>query len=262
MTRRYLRTFVRDRRNLVLLLVQAPLIGAAIALLFSPDVFVLSGQGSPSSAAQLLFTLVVTMAFVGTVSSSREIIKERGVFTREQALGVRPDAYIASKLAVLAPLTAIQAALLTSVVFWLRPLSISDWKYAAVIVVLAFAGLAAVAMGLCISALVKTEEQATALIPVAMILQLLFGGAIVTVEQMGDLVAPLSALVFTRWAFAGIGGIAEMNQRILSHEVFAQSNPYGLSFFDSSFAVTVLLLAGFAAAFVALSVALLHRRGE
>ena len=260
LTRRYLKVFVRDRRNLVLLLLQAPFLGLAAALLFKPDLFALDGQGLPSSAAQLLFILVVTMAWLGTISSAREIIKEAAVFVRERAVGVRVSAYLASKLAVLAPLVAIQAAFLAVVVFQLRPLYVSDARYAAVFVVLALTGLVAVAMGLCISAFVKSEEQAMALIPVAMILQLLFGGAIVTVQSMGGVVATLSGLIYVRWAFAGVGEIAEMNARIVGDEVFSASNPYGLSFFDVPFPATVAILGAFAAVFLLATGVLLRRR--
>ena len=111
LTRRYFKVLQRDRRSLVLLLAQAPFLAAAIALLFKPEVFAGAGRGIPSSAAQLLFTMVVTMAWLGTISSAREVIKEAAVFLRERAVGVRVDAYVASKVAVLLPLVALQAAI-------------------------------------------------------------------------------------------------------------------------------------------------------
>jgi hypothetical protein len=101
-----------------------------------------------------------------------------------------------------------------------------------------------------------------ALIPVAMILQLLFGGAIVTVANMGSLVAPFSILVFSRWSFAGVGTIVDMNERIASDPVFSANNPYGLEFFDVRFGVTVAILLAFSAAFVAIAALLLRRRLE
>lgn len=50
-------------------------------------------EGIASSAAQLIFLLVVTTIWLGTISSAREIIKERPVFEREQAVGVGVRAY-------------------------------------------------------------------------------------------------------------------------------------------------------------------------
>jgi hypothetical protein len=262
LTRRYFKVFQRDRRSLLLLVAQAPFLAAAIALLFKPEVFAGPGEGVPQSAAQLLFTLVVTMAWLGTLSSAREVIKESAVFLRERAVGVRVDAYLSSKVAVLLPLVALQAALLALVVFSLRPLGQAGSDYASMYVILACTGLAAVAMGLCISALVKTEEQAMALIPVALILQLLFGGAIVTVESMGTVIAAFSNLVFSRWSFAGVGTVADLNARIAADPVFSESNAYGPSFFDVSALATVAILGAFSAAFLAGAVLLLRRRAE
>ncbi len=261
LTRRYLTVFVRDRRNLLILLLQAPFIGLAISLLFAPDVFRPPGEGSPSSATQLLFVLVVSMAWLGTISSVREVIKERTVYTRERAVGVGVGAYLVSKLSVLAPLVAIQAALLALFVFVLQPLNEEWFVYVQLMVVLALTGLVAVGMGLSISSLVRTEEQAMTLIPIAMILLLLFGGALVTVRDMGTVVAGLSTVIFSRWAFAGAGEVIDMNERIESDSVFSMSNPYGLSFFDVPFGLTVATLLLFVAVFVTATVALLARRG-
>jgi len=259
---RYLRVFLRDRRNVLTLLLQAPLLALAMALLFKPYVFAPPGQGLPSSAAQLLFILVVATIWLGTITSAREIIKERGVFSRERAIGVRVDAYLASKLAVLAPLVTIQTGVLVLVVFQLRPLHGSATTYAALLVALALTGLVAVAMGLLISALVRTEEQAMAFIPVAMIVQLLFGGAIVTVQSMGSVMATLSTLVFSRWAFGGAGQIAQMNERIAGDQVFSGQSPYDPSFFDVPFPATLVILGTFFAVLVGLTAALLRQRRE
>ena len=260
LTFRYFRVFVRDRRNLFILLLQGPFLALAIGILFSSDIFAPPGRGSPSPASQLLFILVVTMAWLGTISSAREIIKERAVFERELAVGVRVAPYVLSKLAVLAPLVAVQTMLLTLFVFARQPLHM---------------GAPAVPpgggrarpdrprgrrMGLCLSALARTEEQAMTLVPVAMILLLLFGGALVTVANMGSIVATLSTLIFSRWAFAGVGQIVDMNARIQGDPVFSKGNPYGPDFFDVPFPLTILCLLSFLAAFTLLTTALLARR--
>ena len=260
LTFRYFRVFVRDRRNLLILLLQGPFLALAIGVLFSSDIFAPPGRGSPSPATQLLFILVVTMAWLGTISSAREVIKERAVFERELAVGVRVAPYVLSKLAVLAPLVAVQTILLTLFVFTRQPLQMGAATYLQLVVVLALTGLVAVGMGLCLSALARTEEQAMTLVPVAMILLLLFGGALVTVANMGSIVATLTALVFSRWAFAGVGQIVDMNTRIQGDPVFSKSNPYGPDFFDVPFPLTILCLLAFVAAFTMLTTVLLASR--
>ena len=68
---------------------------------------------------------------------------------------------------------------------------------------LLIAGWVAVALGLMISAFATTENQATSLIPLTLIPQLLLGGAMVTVASMsapdaGRGVARVHALVLCR----------------------------------------------------------------
>jgi hypothetical protein len=202
------------------------------------------------------------MAWLGTISSAREIIKEAPVFIRERAIGVRVGAYITSKLAVLVPLVLIQAAVLALVVFEIRPLYESSGPYGLLFVVLALAGVVAVAMGLLISSLVRTEEQAMALIPVGMIVQLLFGGAIVTVKNMGAVMAFLSALVFSRWAFGGVGQTVDMNERIAGDPGFTSNSPYSESFFNVPWPATVAILLAFVAVQLMLTGVLLRRRRD
>ena len=101
-----------------------------------------------------------------------------------------------------------------------------------------------------------------ALIPVAMIVQLLFGGAIVTVKNMGAVMATLSGLVFSRWAFGGVGQTVDMNERIAGDPGFSSSNPYSESFFDVPWAGTIAILAVFVAAQLVLTGVLLERRRE
>jgi ABC-type multidrug transport system ATPase subunit/pSer/pThr/pTyr-binding forkhead associated (FHA) protein len=258
---RYFKVFGRDRRNVLILLLQAPLIGLAMALLFKPEVFAPPPRGIASSATQLLFVLVVTTIWLGTLASARELIKERAVFERERAIGVSVVAYVASKLAILFPLVVLQAVLLMAVVTGLRPLHESTGTYAALFGVLALTGFSAVSMGLFISSVVRTDEQAMALIPVAMIVQLLFGGAIVTVAAMGALMSWFSAAIFARWAYAGAGTVIDMNERIAGDPAFRDVSQYGPSFFDLSLPLTYVVLVSFTSIFIAAALLLLRRRG-
>ena len=104
--------------------------------------------------------------------------------------------------------------LLGAITFGLRPLDESPATYLALFVVLVVTGFVAVAMGLLISALVSSEDQATSFIPLALIPQLLFGGAIVAVAEMSGAMQQLSKLVFSRWSFADIGAAIDMGGRI------------------------------------------------
>jgi ABC-type multidrug transport system permease subunit len=149
--------------------------------------------------------------------------------------------------------------MLVGVVMILRPLHESTEVAASLLLVLLLAAFAAVATGLLISALARSEDQATAIIPLVMIAQLLFGGAIVTIHNMGEAMRVVSSLVAERWAFAGAGTAIHLNERIHADAAMKASNPYGDSFFDLSTGRASLILIGFVAVLVAGTLVALRR---
>ena len=105
-------------------------------------------------------------------------------------------------------------------------------------------------MGLLISSLVSTEDQATSFIPLALIPQLLFAGAIVPVAEMSRPMQQLSKLVFSRWSFAGIGAAIDMGGRIRDSTAEIPSR-YPPEFFElplwRGIGILVIFLFGFLA---------------
>ena len=255
---RYLRLLARDRRNLTILLGQVPILAVAAAGLFKADVFA-RGPGHAGNTAQLLFLLVTTSLWLGSIDASREIVKERSIAARERAAGMRLSAYVGSKLIVLCGLATLQTVTLAGIAFALRPLHEPPSVYAQCIGILVLTSLVAVGMGLLISALVRSQDQATSLIPFALIPQLFFAGAIVAVDRMGEPVGTLSAAIFGQWSFAGIGTAVDMNERIAADPKFVSS--YGDHFFDVPVGIAGIVLLGFLELFVLL-VALRLRRGQ
>jgi ABC-type multidrug transport system ATPase subunit/ABC-type multidrug transport system permease subunit len=245
LTRRYARLLVRDRRNLAILLGQVPLLGIAIGALFGGDVFDPGRDGNANDAAQVLFLLVTTTFWLGAIAAAREIIKERAVVARERAAGVRLSAYLASKAAVLFALAAAQAGVLAAIVLALRPLHEPPGTYAVVVGVLVAAAVVAVAGGLVISAVARSEDQAASYIPLLLVPQLLFAGAIVPLTKMGAALEALSAVVPSRWAFAALGTAIDMNGRIAVDPTDARRSPYGRDFFATSAPEALAILAAF-----------------
>lgn len=248
LARRYATLMVRDRRNLAILLGQVPLIALGIALLFQSDVF--SKSADINNAALLLFLVVTSMIWLGAIDAAREIIKERPLMERERAIGVRLSAYLGSKSIVLFGLVIVQATLLAAVTFGLRQLNESVAGYLALFVVLVVTGFVSVAMGLWISSLVSSEDQAASFIPLALIPQLLFGGAIVAVKAMDPAMQQLSKLVYSRWSFADIGAAIDMGDRIPASSLPSRYEP---GFFELPLARGVGILAIFLLAFLVLT---------
>jgi ABC-type multidrug transport system ATPase subunit len=261
LARRYMTVVARDRRNLLILLGQAVVFGIGTAVLFRGGVLDEPGQGRPRDAAQLLFLLVIIVVWMGMVDGSREVIKERAVLEREASIGVALRAYLTSKLLVLFPLLALQAFLLLAIVLGIHRASEPAESYAAVFGILALTGFASVALGLFISSFVSSEDQATSFLPLALVPQLLFAGAIVSVKNMASPVDALANVVFARWSFAGVGSALDMNDRIAGDPTFARLAEFDQAFFDLSVPVALAIQLGFLAVFVAGLAVVLHREG-
>jgi ABC-type multidrug transport system ATPase subunit/ABC-type multidrug transport system permease subunit len=229
LTHRYVRLFTRDRRNLLILLLQVPLLALAIVGLFKVQVF--KAGTDAGEAVKLLFLVVTTVIWLGSIDAAREIIKEKSVFVREAAVGVRTGAYVLSKAIVLFTLAAIQTLLLTAIVLGFQPLHESQGTYLTVLGLLILTSWAAVGMGLLMSAAVKTQDQATSFIPLVLVPQLFFGGSIVPVATMSAPLAALSNAVIARWSYAGFGSAVDLNARIAASPAYARVSRFGHDYF-------------------------------
>src|SRR5439155_5988902 len=233
LTARYARLFVRSRRHVLLLLAQIPLLALAIAGLFKIKVFVRPSSDA-GQAIKLTFLLLVTTVWIGMIDAAREIIKEKSVFSREHSVGVGLSAYLLSKAAVLFTLAAIQALVLTGIVLVFQPLHSQLDVYAAVLLIVVLTAFAAVAMGLLVSAVVRSQDQATSFIPLVLVPQLFFGGSIVPVATMSAPLAALSKAVVASWSYAGLGSAIDLNDRIARSPAYAKVSRFGTDYFAIS----------------------------
>ncbi len=256
---RYVKLLARDRRNLVLLVGQAPVLGLAALGLFHSGLFKKIG-GDAAGGIELLFLMSLTTIWLGSVDAAREIIKERSVLEREHAVGLRLSAYLLSKVVVLWALVAVQVLLNAGILLAFRSLHEPASVYLAVFALLIVTGFAAVGMGLLISTLATSEDQSMSLLPLTVIPQILFAGTIVTVARMAQPAKAISNLIMERWSLAGLGRQLGMNARIAVDPQFARVNPFGTHFFDIGLITSLLIQLAFFAAFMALVTAMLYRR--
>jgi ABC-type multidrug transport system ATPase subunit/ABC-type multidrug transport system permease subunit len=245
--RRYALLFARDRRNAKILAVQVLVLALGAAFLFQSDVFSYDDSGNAQHAAQsaqLLFLMVTVSLWFGAISSFRQIVAERGVLARELAAGVRTEAYLLSKGAVIGAVAAAQTALFVWIVFGLRPLGEAppnaELHVLTICILVAWVG---VGFGLTLSAFARSEDQAASFLPLILLPQLLFAGAVVTTKDMGTPIQLLSHLVAAQWGFAGVGNAIEMNARIAADPGFAAANHYSSNFFTHGEAQVAIALA-------------------
>jgi ABC-type multidrug transport system ATPase subunit len=172
LSRRYWKVLLRDKLNLAILFLQAPI----IALL----TFLVVDKNQPRDF--IYFILALVSMWFGTSIAAREIIRERPVYNRERMFNLGLVPYVFSKLFVLGVIVGIQCLLL------FVPLKLMDlaglmsmpgvfggipqlWT----MLLTAFVGIA---VGLLVSVLVKTSEMATSLVPLILIPQILFSGLV------------------------------------------------------------------------------------
>lgn len=209
-TTRYVETMLRDRRNLVILLAQAPVLALFLTLVakttdFQPPSPAAIAQaealGVPGAklAAALPIMLAVTATWFGVFNAAREIVKELPILLRERLAGLRLLPYLASKLLVLAVLCLLQTSVLL-VIVWLKvdlpssgalmPAPLEIW------ISMNLAALAALGLGLVISASVTSADRAQSLVPIVFIPQLIFLGG----PGTGTVGQWLSYLMVTHWS--------------------------------------------------------------
>lgn len=119
-----------------------------------------------------------------------------------------------------------------------------------------------VGVGLVVSTLARSVDQATSFIPVLLIPQLLFGGALVSFARMSAGIKLLADLTVSRWAFAGAGHAIEMNDRLAEAPRVASLSGYGSTFFSLEPWVAATVLLGFTAGMLLLAATFLARRDQ
>jgi ABC-type multidrug transport system ATPase subunit/predicted component of type VI protein secretion system len=172
LSRRYWEVLFRDKFTLFILLVQAPIIAIMTYLVM--------GENQPRDFVYFVLSLVAV--WFGTSVAAREIIRERPVYNRERMVNLGLIPYIFSKLFVLGIIVGLQCLLLFLPLKFLdlaglMPMPGQFLGIPQFFVMLLTSGVG-IALGLLISALVKTSEMATSLVPLILIPQILFSGLV------------------------------------------------------------------------------------
>ncbi len=221
---RFLKIKLKDKVNTLILLLQAPLIGLMIAMLFSKDAY--SGSETmPGMAATLLFVLAISAIWFGTINASREIVAEKAIYARERMIGLAILPYILSKFMVLMILCLFQSFLLVGVTFVFTPFDIGlDGNFLDIVFLVFMTSLSGLSIGLLVSAVSKSQAQALALVPLVLLPMIIFGGGMMSVKQMDENKNPvaysISQLTPTRWALEEMTSIYQINN---DPEVFCEN---------------------------------------
>lgn len=217
LTRRYLDLMVRDWRNLLLLLLQAPII--ALLLLLASHTSALVGIKAADlvqrdEAKTVVFMLATISVWFGIINAAREIAKESAIFARERLVNLRIGSYLFSKIIGLGLLSLVQSVLVLLVIGFGMTMPVGtgvllpSLPMGEMFVTFVLSTLAGTALGLLISALAKTPDQAVSFVPLALIPQIVFAGLIFEIKGV---VSPLSWFTISRWSLDAFGTSINLN---------------------------------------------------
>lgn len=164
LTRRYLEVKLKDKRNTVLLLAQAPIVAMLLAVIV----------GNSLNNSQTLFIAAIVAIWFGANNAIREIVSESSIYTRERLVNLKIPSYVFSKFAVLSGIGFVQCLLFVSILTAMERLSAKD--FFSLTLILFLTTLAGISTGLFFSALVNSSEKAMSILPLILIPQLLLSG--------------------------------------------------------------------------------------
>jgi ABC transport system ATP-binding/permease protein len=205
LTRRNVDVLGRNRLTLAILLGSPVLVTAMMATLFKRGAFD-PGGAADVGPAQIVFWIAFDGFFFGLTYGLLQIVGEMAVFRRERLAGLSVGAYVASKVTALLPVLAGVSAVLLVVLRALGRLPAVGWDvYASLFATIVIEATSALALGLFASATVSNAAQAALALPMLCFPQVLFGGAIVPVDQMAAPGRLMSLVLSNRHAFDALG---------------------------------------------------------
>jgi ABC-type multidrug transport system ATPase subunit/pSer/pThr/pTyr-binding forkhead associated (FHA) protein len=237
---RYAKIKFRDQAGMWIMLLQAPIIGVLLALVFggqkdSIPFWCLGAlqelgkksaenelgegtadllrrmQSTPDHSAAIFFVVVAAVWF-GTSNAAREVVSERAIYLRERMVNLGLFNYIFSKFLFLSLVCAFQCAVLYVIVFFTLGLNGGLQALGTGIGILTITAMNSTALGLLLSTVVVSAEAAMALTPIALIPQVVLGGLMVPMTTNPLLQWPMYVMP-ARWGFQGV--IAEERKAII-----------------------------------------------
>jgi ABC transport system ATP-binding/permease protein len=161
---------------------------------------------APTEPGQILVLLNVGAVFMGTALTIRDLIGERAIFLREQAVGLSTSAYLLAKVCVYTVFAIVQSAIVTIITLLgkggpTQGASALGKPGLELFVDVAATTVASAMLGLALSAIAKSNDQIMPLLVVAVMSQLVFSGGMIPVTARIGL-DQMSWATPARWGFA------------------------------------------------------------
>lgn len=204
LTLRYCKILSRDITNLILILLQAPLIALLLRFVFHGN--------SQFLSLPFYFCVTISAIWIGGVNAVREIAREWEFFYREYKAGLSPLAYVSAKCTVsgiLAFLQALLFAVTLDLLFEAFPINFE------MVLLCSVTTISGAILGLCISAYSINVNRAVSLLPIIFIPQIFFSGILATFDRMPDIGRQISYLTISRPVFSMFKKVCVLHQKAL-----------------------------------------------
>jgi ABC transport system ATP-binding/permease protein len=222
--RRQVRLVVADRAYFIFLALLPFILGVLSLTVPGHSGFRVPGPhaGTPDESAQILNLLLLAAAFMGTALTIRDLVGERAIFQREQAVGLSTSAYLLAKTVVYCAFAILQSAITTTIVvigkgtptqgalvFGHGTVGATGELFATV----AATCVASAILGLAISSLVRSSEQIMPLFVVSIMAQLVLCGGMVPVTGRLAL-DQMSFAMPARWGYAAAAATVDIRHLV------------------------------------------------
>ncbi|MBN1128868.1 MAG: ABC transporter ATP-binding protein/permease, partial [Chitinispirillaceae bacterium] len=207
---RYAKILLRDRRNLILLLLQAPLIALFLAFVFKS-----SSNFLPMS---FYFCVTISAIWITGINAAQEIAREWRLLDREYRAGLSLAAYLSSKITL-----AMVAALIQSGLFWLfLGLFFRNFPLSPSTALLILTGTTGGALlGLSISSFSGSVGRAITLLPIIFIPQIFFSGILIPFDRMTEIGRLLSHLTVSRPVFSLFKHVCLLERPLMENDAWS-----------------------------------------
>jgi len=209
-TIRNLKIKFRNKTNLFITFLEAPLLALVIGFILrlAPAVDKYSYYHNINMGTHI-FVSIIVFIFLGLSSSIEEILDERKMLLREKLMNLKMSYYLSSKIITLSIFSAIQVILyflVTTFMLNMHGVSFNTLVYYFLSAVIGFS------LGLMTSSFLKDNKSIINIMPLILIPQIIFGGAIIEYEKMNRSLtvmkqSPIPEVVQfipTRWLFEGL----------------------------------------------------------
>ena len=201
---------LKNKTNLIVTFFAAPFLAVLISVIlrYSPP-------GSEYSFASnlnikiFIFISIIVFIFLGLSNSLDEIISEKRILIREKKLHIKSGLFLVVKNLTLAIFAFLQAILYFALASFILEIRGVFLVYVGYLTLSAFIGFS---LGLLASAIIKDKKAMVNILPIVLIPQMIFAGAVIEFEKMNRTVkvSPESVipefchLMPSRWLFEGL----------------------------------------------------------